>query len=143
MKQPFRPSLESPFDDPADEYTPRPPVRQAWWGYAVILALIFAIVLSAHFIARAEAQTIPVRTINCYELSQQAGLVVWARDMGAQHDKVLQDMRRLNARHAKVLIDGMDRELRWIWAQPFDSNDAMQAAYNRCVAQLGAIRREG
>jgi len=135
--------VRTPFDDLVAEFTPRPPARAAWWGFVVILALIFALVLSLHFISRAYAQDRPRFTLDCRELAAHISLAAWARDMRADENMVAIYFSKANQHLGYNLVRALEREVRRLWKEKHPAGKAVEAAHQRCQAQLGDMGMEG
>jgi len=141
MKQPFRPSLESPFDDPTDEFTPRPPMRAAWCGFVVIVVLIFALLLSLHFIAVARAQDRPRLVFDCVQFATYARGMATLRDIGANRDKVIAELRK--DMRPGLMLAVLEREAKLVWSSNAPRLEIEHGAYKRCQGQLGNMGLEG
>jgi len=135
--------MRTPVDDLVDELTPRPPARAAWWGWAVIVALIFALLLSLHFISRAYAQERQRLVVDCKDLASQIALAAWARDMQADENLVAIFHRSANKHLGFNQSRAVEREVRRVWHEKLPAKDAIAASYRRCQAQLGEMGLEG
>ena len=133
--------MKTPFDKLVEEFTPRAPVRAAWWGFVMILALIFALLLSLHFIARAGAQERPRVVFDCVQYATYARGVATLRDVGADREKVIAELRK-DLRHGMMLAV-LEREVKLVFAQKLPRIEVEHGAYKRCQAQLGDMGVEG
>lgn len=118
-----------------------PPARWPELSLLEYLAIAGALILALLFAAEAWAQDKP--RIDCRELAGVIGAAQWAREMGAKRDLVVHDVRRRNAHRGLPLANAMAREVRYAWHQGLPMQEAMQQAYERCVARLGEIGEEG
>ena len=119
----------------------RPPARQAWSGFVVIVVLIFALLLSLHFIARAEAQERPRLVVDCVQFATNARSMAVLRDIGANLDKVIMELRK--DRRPGLVLAVLEREAKLIWASDAPRIEIEHSAYKRCQAQLGDMGVEG
>lgn len=131
--------MRTPFDDLVEEFTPRPPVRLAWWGYAIAVALAIAVVMTLAGIAKAQERT----AIDCKDFANQIALAAWARDMRADENMVAIFHRTANQHLGFNLSRAIEREVRRVWHEKLPMGKAIEAAHKRCQAQLGDMGREG
>jgi len=135
--------VKTPFDDLVEEFTPRPPVRQAWWGFVALVVLIFTLLLSMHFIALAYAQERARFAVDCKDLANQIALAAWARDMRADENLVAIFHRSANRHLGFNQSRAIEREVRRVWHEKQPARKAVDAAFDRCRAQLGDMGLEG
>ena len=133
--------MKSPFDDLVEEFTPRPPMRVAWWGFVAVLAFIFVLVLSLHIIATAQAQERPRLVFDCTQFATYARGMATLRDVGASRDKVIAELRR-DVRPGMMLAV-LEREAKLVWSSNLPRIEIEHGAYRRCQAQLGDMGVEG
>jgi len=132
--------VRTPFDDLVTEFTPRPPARAAWCGFVVILALIFALVLSLHFISRAYADA-PRVVWDCYQFGTWARRIAMLRELGADQGKVIGELRR--ELRPGITLAVLEHEVKRIYAGKIPRLEAEGNAYKRCQQQLGDMGVEG
>jgi len=133
--------VRTPFDDFVEEFTPRPPAREAWCGFVVIVALIFALLLSLHFISRAHAQDRPRLVFDCTQFAQYARSMAMLRDIGANRDKVIGELRK--DMRPGLMLAVLEREAKMVWASDAPRIEIEHGAYKRCQGQLGDFGGEG
>lgn len=138
--------MKSPWDDLVDEISRRPPARAAWAAFGIIVILILAAALCLHFIARmaipaARAQDVPRVIFDCQQLGNYARRIAMLRELGAQRDKVLEQLRR--ELRPGMLLAVLEREAKRVYAEKPSGPEAELSAYRRCQAQLGDMGQEG
>ena len=132
--------MRSAFDDLVEQFTPRPPARAAWWGFIVIVALIFALLLSLHFIARAHADA-PRVVWDCHQFSTWARRIAVLRELDADQGKVIKELRR--ELRPGITLAVLEHEVKRIYAGKTSRLEAEVDAYRRCQVQLGDMGIEG
>jgi hypothetical protein len=132
--------VKSAWDDLVQEFTPRPPARQAWWGFVAIVALVCALLLSLHFMARAYAVA-PRVVWDCHQFSTWARRIAMLRELGADQGKVIGELRR--ELRPGITLAVLEHEVKRIYAGKIPRLEAEGNAYKRCQQQLGDMEAEG
>ena len=128
--------MKSPWDDLV------PPLRICWpdlgWrGYAILAILAIAL----PFACTVSAQERPRVVFDCQQFATYARGMATLRDVGADRDKVLAELR--SQVRPGMMLAVLEREVKLVWAAKQPRIEAEHGAYKRCQAQLGDMGHEG
>jgi len=130
--------MRTSFDDLVDQFTPRPPARAAWWGWAIATALAIAVVVTLAATAHADA---PRVVWDCHQFSTWARRIAVLRELDADQGKIIKELRR--ELRPGITLAVLEHEVKRIYAGKTSRLEAEVDADRRCKAQLGDMGIEG
>lgn len=86
-------------------------------------------------------QDVPRVIFDCQQLGTYARRIAMLRDLGAQRDKVLDQLRR--ELRPGMMLAVLEREAKRVYAEKPSGPEAEASAYKRCQTQLGDMGEEG
>ena len=110
--------------------------REQYFGAKLLLVAI-----GAAAAATAHALDRPRLVFDCTQFAQYARSMAMLRDIGANLDKVIAELRK--DMRPGLMLAVLEREAKTVWASNAPRLEIEHGAYKRCQQQLGDMGMEG